>query len=300
TLSSGIRCEITVGPKSAVHRYTFPGHRDARVVVDASLGGLAIPHGATVPLRAHLETVAPRVAQGQIVVEGAPLAIHVECDNDAWRQMLWYDRRLMPGGTRLDFDHIRPTTLRPFGLMWAGPSEPGQTIELRFGTCGPRSGSSPSPARTSCSSAHRPSATPPSPFPEEPSRSPPPASSNPNPAGPCSTCAGSAETGARSTAPGSRPGHRPHAAPSLGSRGACRPRDLRPLRRGPQPRRGRPDTGLRRGPHPHLADRASPGQRPPPETAGDRPALQSRDHGGAARTGRRLPRPRRAVPGRAD
>src|SRR5690606_8203834 len=144
TLSSGIRCEITVGPKSAVHRYTFPGHRDARVVVDASLGGLAIPHGATVPLRAHLETVAPRVAQGQIVVEGAPLAIHVECDNDAWRQMLWYDRRLMPGGTRLDFDHIRPTTLRPFGLMWAGPSEPGQTIELRFGTCGPRSGSSPS------------------------------------------------------------------------------------------------------------------------------------------------------------
>jgi putative alpha-1,2-mannosidase len=47
--------------------------------------------------------------------------------------MLWYDRRLMPGGTRLDFDHIRPTTLRPFGLMWAGPSEPGQVVELRFG-----------------------------------------------------------------------------------------------------------------------------------------------------------------------
>ncbi|NEC92945.1 glycoside hydrolase domain-containing protein, partial [Streptomyces sp. SID12501] len=50
-----------------------------------------------------------------------------------WRQMLWYDRRLMPGGTRLDFDRIRPTTLRPFGLMWAGPTEPGQVVELRFG-----------------------------------------------------------------------------------------------------------------------------------------------------------------------
>jgi putative alpha-1,2-mannosidase len=47
--------------------------------------------------------------------------------------MLWYDRRLMPGGTKLALDHIRPTTLRPFGLMWAGPSEPGQTIELRIG-----------------------------------------------------------------------------------------------------------------------------------------------------------------------
>lgn len=133
TLSSGIRCEVTVGPKSAVHRYTFPSHRDARVVVDFSLGGLAIPYGRTVPLRAHLHSVAPGVAQGEVVMEGAPLAVHVECDAADWRQMLWYDRRLMPGGTRLDFDHIRPTTLRPFGLMWAGPSRPGQVVELRIG-----------------------------------------------------------------------------------------------------------------------------------------------------------------------
>ena len=73
------------------------------------------------------------IAQGEIVVEGAPLAVYIECDAKAWRQMLWYDRRLMPGGTRLAFDHIRPTTLRPFGLMWAGPSEPGQSIEVRIG-----------------------------------------------------------------------------------------------------------------------------------------------------------------------
>ena len=59
--------------------------------------------------------------------------MHVECDAGDWRQLLWYDRRLMPGGTRLDFDRIRPTTLRPFGLMWRGPAEPGQVVELRFG-----------------------------------------------------------------------------------------------------------------------------------------------------------------------
>ena len=59
TLESGIRCEITVGPKSAVHRYTFPAHRDARLVIDFSLGGLAIPHGRTVPLRAHLQSSVP-------------------------------------------------------------------------------------------------------------------------------------------------------------------------------------------------------------------------------------------------
>jgi putative alpha-1,2-mannosidase len=133
TLDSGITAEITVGPKSAVHRYTFPRHPNARIVIDFSLGGLAIPYGATIPLRAHLETISPGVASGVVVAEGAPIAVHVECDAPHWRQMLWYDRRLMPGGTRLDFDHIRPTTLRPFGLMWAGPSEPGQTIELRIG-----------------------------------------------------------------------------------------------------------------------------------------------------------------------
>lgn len=133
TLENGIRAEITVGPKSAVHRYTFPAHRDARLVVDLSLGGLGIPFGRTVPLRAFLQSTGPGQAQGEIVVEGAPLAIHVECSDTRWRQLLWYDRRLMPGGTRLDFDRIRPTTLRPFGLMWAGPTEPGQTVELRFG-----------------------------------------------------------------------------------------------------------------------------------------------------------------------
>ena len=134
TLSSGIHCELTVGPKSAVHRYTFPAHKDARLVIDFSMGGLAIPYGATVPLRAHIESLGPGVAQAEIVVEGAPLAVHLECDAGDWRQLLWYDRRLMPGGTRLDFDRIRPTTLRPFGLMWRGPTEArsGAGAAIRF------------------------------------------------------------------------------------------------------------------------------------------------------------------------
>jgi putative alpha-1,2-mannosidase len=129
----GIRCELTVGPKSAVHRYTFPAHADARLVIDFSMGGLVIPYGATVPLRAHLGTISPGVAEAEIVVEGTPLATHVELDGGDWPQLLWYDRRLMQGGTRMDFDRIRPTTLRPFGLMWRGRSEPGQVVELRFG-----------------------------------------------------------------------------------------------------------------------------------------------------------------------
>ncbi len=73
------------------------------------------------------------VAQGEIVVEGVPLAVHVECDSSEFRQMLWYDRGLMPGSTRLDFDYIRPTTLRPFGLILMGPTTTGQAVELRIG-----------------------------------------------------------------------------------------------------------------------------------------------------------------------
>ena len=133
TLSSGIRCELTVGPRTAVHRYTFPASRDARIVIDFSMGGLAIPYGSTVPVRSHLEAISPGVAQAETVVEGAPLATHVEFDATDWRQLLWYDRRLMHGGTRLDFDRIRQTTLRPFGLMWRGPTQPDQAVELRFG-----------------------------------------------------------------------------------------------------------------------------------------------------------------------
>ena len=133
TLSSGIRCEVTVGPRSAVHRYTFPEHHDARIVIDLSLGGLQIPYGATVPLRALLESAGPSAAQAEVVLEGAPLAVRMECDSPGFHQLLWYDRRLVPGGTRLDFDRIRPTTLRPFGLMWRGPTQAGQVVELRFG-----------------------------------------------------------------------------------------------------------------------------------------------------------------------
>ena len=132
-LDSGIHAELTVGPRSAVHRYTFPRHRDARLVVDVSQGGLGIEHGRTVPTRAQLESVAPGVARGEIVVEGVPLAVHIECDTPRWRQMLWYDRRLMAGSTRLDFDAIRLTTLRPFGLILIGPTEAGQSVELRLG-----------------------------------------------------------------------------------------------------------------------------------------------------------------------
>jgi len=133
TMDTGIRCEITVGEKVVVHRYTFPEHRSARVVLDLSCGGLAIEHGRTVPLRAQVESMGHGRAQGTVVMEGVPLSVHLETDTPGWRQMLWHDRRLIDGGTRLDFDSIRHTTLRPFGMLFMGSVRAGQTVEVRMG-----------------------------------------------------------------------------------------------------------------------------------------------------------------------
>jgi predicted alpha-1,2-mannosidase len=133
TLDTGVRSEITVGEKVAVHRYTFPEQRSARLVIDLSIGGLAIDLGRTVPLRAQVESMGYGRAQGTVVMEGVPLSVHLEVDSPGWRQMLWYDRRLVDGGTRLDFDSIRHTTLRPFGLIFLGPSAAGQSVEVRLG-----------------------------------------------------------------------------------------------------------------------------------------------------------------------
>lgn len=69
TLETGIRSEITVGDKVAVHRYTFPRSTSSRVVIDMSCGGLAIELGRTVPLRAQVESMGQGFAQGTVWME---------------------------------------------------------------------------------------------------------------------------------------------------------------------------------------------------------------------------------------
>ncbi len=126
TLDTGVRCEITVGEKVAVHRYTFPEQPQrpggGRPVLRRARHR-ARPHGAAAgPGREHGPR--PRAGHG-----GAWRAFRCRCylevDSPGWRQMLWYDRRLIEGGTRLDFDSIRQTTLRPFGLLFMGPARAG-------------------------------------------------------------------------------------------------------------------------------------------------------------------------------
>ena len=131
-----VRAQLTVGPKSAVHRVRFPDHPDARVVLDLSAGGLATEHGGTRPVRASVELLAPGEARAMVFVEGVPLYVHLRLalpETVDWRQSLWYDRRVMHGSTRLEFDRIRATTLRPFGLLFRGPIDRSQPVELALG-----------------------------------------------------------------------------------------------------------------------------------------------------------------------
>ena len=66
------------------------------------------------------------------------------------------------------------------------------------------------------------------------------------------------------------------ARPPPRHRRARRPRHLRPLRRGPQPRRGGPGPRVRRGAHRHLAHRPARGGRAAAQAAGPGAALPGR------------------------
>ncbi len=129
---SGIQAELTVSEKVAVHRYTFPAGGDARLAIDFSCGGLALQHGKTLPMRADLETLGPGKARGTVVMEGVPLSVFIEIDHPALRQSLWYDRQVIGGGTRLVFDYIRETTLRPFGVLFSGKVLPGEQVSIKL------------------------------------------------------------------------------------------------------------------------------------------------------------------------
>ncbi len=131
--SEPIRAELTVGPKSAVHRYTFPKSRRVNIALDLSMGGINIPFGKTVPTLADFQTLTPHSAQAEIVVEGVPLYVYIEHDAEYWKYGVWFDRKIVGGGKQLVFDHIRESTLKPFGIHFGGPTDQDQQVTLKLG-----------------------------------------------------------------------------------------------------------------------------------------------------------------------
>ena len=130
---TGITAELTTAPKAAIHRYTFPQARRANLILDCSRGGIDIPYGRTVPTLADVEVLSPDTARAKLVVEGVPLHVWIELDQEQWKYGVWFDKKNVGGGRQLVFDHIRESTLTPFGIHFGGPTEAGQPVELRLG-----------------------------------------------------------------------------------------------------------------------------------------------------------------------
>ncbi len=126
---SGIRAELTVARRAALHRYTIPGDGQALVALDLSAGGIEFPRMRTIPSHAEMSRVAPDAAQGMVVMAGFPLYVYAELRGAAGCH-LWVDRQVSDADA-LSFPQLPADGGAPYG--WAFAVEAGQPIELRVG-----------------------------------------------------------------------------------------------------------------------------------------------------------------------
>ena len=126
---TGIRAELTVARRAALHRYAIPGEGPALVALDLSAGGIEFPRMGSHPSRAEMSLVAPDAAQGMVVMHGFPLYVHAEL-RGASGCRLWVDRQETGAGA-LSFPQLPPEGGAPFG--WAFAVAAGQPVELRVG-----------------------------------------------------------------------------------------------------------------------------------------------------------------------
>lgn len=132
---TGIAAELTVTPRGAVHRYTFAEDDEAILAIDLSHGGIAIEDGHTVPQRARCEIDSVSTAHSEVVLEGVTLctAMSLRCYEDEPRAQLWEDGDTLPGQENLAHNYIRPSTFKPFGVVFSMPVKAGHQLELRLG-----------------------------------------------------------------------------------------------------------------------------------------------------------------------
>ena len=132
---TGITAEVTVTSRGAVHRYTFAQDCDAMIVIDLSHGGIAIEDGQTIPQRAHCEIDGVSAAHSEVVLEGVSLcsAISVRYYEEEPVAELWQDGAVLEGQDVLSHQYIRPSTFKPFGVVFTMPVKAGHQLELRIG-----------------------------------------------------------------------------------------------------------------------------------------------------------------------
>ena len=129
----GIRAEITVTPRGAIHRYTFPKSSCAGIAVDFSHGGIEIEDGRTIPLRAEYCLQGAFGAEACVTMEGLPIRMSVEAsgfDVPSAAASIWEDGKILSGDKERSYEYIRESTYVPFGVCFQRPTEEEHVVEL--------------------------------------------------------------------------------------------------------------------------------------------------------------------------
>ncbi|MEM6855254.1 MAG: glycoside hydrolase domain-containing protein [Planctomycetota bacterium] len=132
---TGITAELTITSRGAVHRYTFAQDCQAMIALDLSHGGIAIEDGRTLPQRAHCRIDGANTAQSEVVLEGVSLctAASLRYYDEEPTACLWEDGKPIEDQEDLTHQYIRPSTFKPFGVLFSMPVKAGHQLELRLG-----------------------------------------------------------------------------------------------------------------------------------------------------------------------
>lgn len=126
---AGVRAELTVGTKTAWHRYTFADGSANRIGIDLTTAGLEPARCRQVPALVSAERCSANSATAHIVVDGFPLYAYAETDG---RAMLWQGAREQPDRPRLQATPV-DERITPCGILFDLPEGCRQaTLRLGF------------------------------------------------------------------------------------------------------------------------------------------------------------------------
>jgi len=128
---TGISAELTVGARTAHHRYRFPATGIPGIAIDLGNGGVHDPERGTRPTVAAVTLTGSTSARGHLVLEGFPIYFQVEVAGDVESASLWADEREIKDTESMQLPSANhPAVPSTFGVLFTGLSE--QT-DLRIG-----------------------------------------------------------------------------------------------------------------------------------------------------------------------
>ncbi|MDY7105465.1 MAG: glycoside hydrolase family 92 protein [Actinomycetota bacterium] len=133
-VEADVTAELTVGPRAAFHRYTFPSGVGASVAIDLSAAGLAVEGLGEDVVAADAELLDDHHARGRIAAGGPPVHFFVECRSSGpVRSELWRADGVAPFGRGLRLAPGDPALGRSFGVRFLAEHADTASIEVRIG-----------------------------------------------------------------------------------------------------------------------------------------------------------------------